>query len=92
LIIEFDDERGIQAVVQALEAYRSRLRAGIERTRRRLSEFEERSGVTTAGFLSHLASEDLPGGDVEYVEWAGNARLLEGLETELSELDEILGA
>ena len=34
-----------------------------------------------------MAAEDLEGGDLEYVEWAGEARLLEGLEAELQELE-----
>jgi hypothetical protein len=34
-----------------------------------------------------MAAEDLEGGDLEYVEWAGEARLLAGLEGELTELE-----
>ena len=34
-----------------------------------------------------MAAEDLEGGDLEYVEWAGEARLLEGLEAELTQLE-----
>jgi hypothetical protein len=74
-------------VLHALEAYKTRLRASIERTKRRLTEFERRHAVTTSQFLSHMTAEDLPGGDFEYVEWAGEARLLEGLETELKTLE-----
>jgi hypothetical protein len=34
-----------------------------------------------------MTAEDLEGGDLEYVEWAGEARILEGLEAELLELE-----
>jgi len=34
-------------------------------------------------------AEDLPGGDWEYVEWAGEAKLLAGLETELQGLQHV---
>jgi hypothetical protein len=34
-----------------------------------------------------MVAEDLHGGDLEYVEWAGEAKLLEGLEAELWELE-----
>ena len=34
-----------------------------------------------------MTAEDLSGGDLEYVEWAGEAGLLEGLESELKELE-----
>ena len=73
--------------MQALEAYKVRLRAGIARTQRRLAAFEARYGVDTAHFLHEMTAEDLSGGDLEYVEWAGEAKLLEGLEAELGELE-----
>jgi hypothetical protein len=34
-------------------------------------------------------NEDLAGGDREYVEWAGEARLLEGFEAELRALEQV---
>jgi len=87
VVIELRDKQGAQMVLQAINAYKVRLRAGIERTRHRLAQFEQRYGVDTARFLREMAAEDLEGGDLEYVEWAGEAKLLEGLETELSELE-----
>ncbi len=84
MVIELQEKQGAQLVLQAIEAYKARLRAGIERTRRRLAQFEQRYGVDTAHFM--LMAEDLEGGDLEYVEWAGEAKLLEGLEMELKEL------
>ena len=76
LIIELRDREGARTVLQALDAYKVRLRASIERTKRRLGEFERRYGMETARFLEELAAEDLSGGDMEYVEWAGEAKLL----------------
>ena len=87
MIIELRDRTGVQTVLQALDAYKVRLRAGIERTKRRLAEFEHRYGVETTRFLDEMAAEDLTGGDMEYVEWAGEAKLLQGLEAELEELE-----
>jgi len=37
-----------QPVLQAIESYKARLRANIERTRRRLAQFEQRYGMTMA--------------------------------------------
>lgn len=68
---------------------RSELRASIQRTRRNLKNFEQRYGVTTALFLREMAAGDLAGGDLEYVEWVGEAKLLAGLETELAELEDV---
>ena len=87
MVIELSNRQGVQAVFNALEIYKAHLRVGIERTRRRLAGFEERFGVSTAHFLNEMTAEDLPGGDLEYVEWAGEAKLLEGLEAELGELE-----
>ena len=87
LVIELREKTGAQLVLQAIESYKARLRASIERTQRRLAQFEQRYGVDTAHFLREMTAEDLEGGDLEYVEWAGEAKLLEGLEAELTELE-----
>ncbi len=34
-----------------------------------------------------MTAEDLIGGDLEYVEWAGESKLLKGLEVEFGELE-----
>ena len=87
LVIELSEKKGAQPVLQAIESYKTRLRAGIKRTRRRLTQFEQQYGVDTARFLQKMTAEDLEDGDLEYVEWAGEAKLLEGLEAELAELE-----
>lgn len=87
MVIELREKRSAQPVLQAIESYKVRLRASIARTRRRLAQFEQRYGVDTARFLQEMAAEDLEGGDLEYVEWAGEAKLLEGLQAELTELE-----
>ncbi|HEY7496556.1 MAG TPA: hypothetical protein VIH59_36315 [Candidatus Tectomicrobia bacterium] len=74
-------------MVQALEAYKVRLGASSARTKCRLAMFEVRYEVDTTRFLHEMTAEDLSGGDLEYVEWAGEAKLLEGLESELRELE-----
>jgi hypothetical protein len=88
-VLEMRNRESARSVVNALDAYKSKLRASIQRTRRNLKVFEQRYGVTTAFFLHEMAAEDLAGGDVEYVEWAGEAGLLDGLETELKELEDV---
>jgi len=88
LVIELADQHGAQTIIQALDAYKVRLRASIDRTKRHLAAFETRYGVDTAHFLRDMTAEDLAGGDLEYVEWAGEAKMLEGLEAELRELED----
>ncbi|MBN1876526.1 MAG: hypothetical protein JXA33_20040 [Anaerolineae bacterium] len=87
LVIELQGKDGAHPVIQAIEAYKARLRLGITRTQQRLIQFEQRYHVDTLHFLQEMVAEDLEGGDLEYVEWAGEAKLLEGLEAELMELE-----
>jgi hypothetical protein len=89
LVLEVNGRQGAQTVINALDAYKAKLRASIERTRRNLQSFEQRYGVTTTKFLQEMAAEDLAGGDLEYVEWAGEAKLLAGLEIELRDLEDV---
>ena len=88
MVIEFDEVQAYRSVLSAIDAYKQRLKAGIARGRRQLAVFEERYGVSTEHFLTQMAAEDLAGGDLEYVEWAGEAKLLDSLETELAELEQ----
>lgn len=87
MVIELKEKRGAQSILSAIEAYKMRLRAGILRAERRLSEFERHYGVDTDYFLQNMTAEDLQGEDVEYVTWAGEAKLLSGLQDELAELE-----
>ena len=87
MVIELREKQSAQSILQAIESYKVRLRASIKRGKRRLRQFEERYGVDTTHFLHEMAAEDLDGGDLEYVEWAGEAKLLQSLESELAELE-----
>lgn len=87
LTIEFADRAGAELALRAIEAYKSQLRAAIARTQRRLADFERRYNTTTVYFMEHMAAEDFPSGDLEYVDWAGETRLLTGLEDELAEME-----
>ena len=85
MVIEVQDRQGAQTIMRALDGYKIRVRSGIERTKRRLATFEALYGVDTARFLCEMTAEDLAGEDLEYVEWAGEAKLLNGLVAELKE-------
>lgn len=87
MVIDLREKQGAQPIMQAIESYKARLQSSIERTKRRLAQFEQRYGVDTDHFLQEMTAEDLKEGDLEYVEWAGEAQLLEGLESELAELE-----
>jgi hypothetical protein len=89
LVIELKNRKDARSIHSAIEANKTRLQVNIRRTQRRLAEFEQQYGVTTAHFLQTMTAEDLTGGDMEYITWAGEARLLDGLENELAELEDV---
>ena len=89
MVIQLRDKESARSIHSAIEAYRDRLQASITRTQRRLAEFEQRYGVSTTHFLQTMTAEDLAEGDMEYVTWAGEAKLLAGLEEELAELADV---
>jgi hypothetical protein len=87
MVIELEQKQTAHSIVSAIESYKIRLQASIRRTQRRLTEFEQRYNVATDYFLENMTAEDLQGGDMEYVSWAGEAKLLAGLQNELAELE-----
>jgi hypothetical protein len=87
MVIELEQKQTAHSIVSAIESYKIRLQASIRRTQRRLTEFEQRYNVATDYFLENMTAEDLQGGDIEYVTWAGEAKLLAGLQNELAELE-----
>ncbi|HFE66020.1 MAG TPA: hypothetical protein ENJ93_02055 [Chloroflexi bacterium] len=89
MVIELKEKGGAQTVLSAIELYKARLQTSIARTQRRLNQFEEKYGVATSDFLENMTAEDLEGGDMEYVEWAGEAKMMAGLQAELTELTDV---
>lgn len=76
----------VQAAVNG-EIVRLELALGL--ARERLLLFERKYGVTSAHFIEHMTAEDLEGGDDEYVQWAGEYRLMQRLEEKLVRLREV---
>lgn len=90
IIIESPKKQDIQPIVKAaLAAEAQKLEIGVKRTRDRLRGFEERYGVATAEFIERMTAEDLTGGDLEYVEWMGEYRILQKIEADLAALKDI---
>ncbi len=89
MTLELAHRQSVKTVVSALESYRKRLKYSIIRTRLRLHSFEESYGFSTDELLQYKTADDLSGGDLDYVEWAGEAKLLSGLEAEMKEFDHV---
>ncbi|MBM4044290.1 MAG: hypothetical protein FJ279_04185 [Planctomycetes bacterium] len=89
LVLDLPDHTEATLVLSALDAYKARLRLSIAACKETLAEFEGKYRMSTDRFLRQMAAEDLEGGDTEYVEWAGEAKILSRLETELLGLEGI---
>lgn len=89
LVLELESSQTTHALVQALKLYRFQLDSSIRRSKRKLAWFETQYGVSTDTFLAEMSAEDLVGGDMEYVEWAGEAHLLAGLKSEIEAIDRV---
>jgi hypothetical protein len=85
IVIENASERTGALLRAAITSQLARLQASAQTSRARLQAFQARYGRE----LSSLAAEDLDGGDLEYVEWAGEAELLRRLEADVRHLKEI---
>ena len=73
----------------AVESKVRRLRLGIEATESGLRAFEGRYGMPSAEAMTRLTADDLAGGDLDYVEWMGEWRMLEQLKEDLRQLEAI---
>ena len=67
----------------------ARLELALEMAHKRLKPFEEKYGVASEQFTAEIAAEDLEGGDDEYVQWAGEYKLMCDLKEKLAQLREI---
>ncbi len=85
-----DTSRSVLNLVHtAVDAEIQRLALGLSLAEKRLAVFEEKYHVSSEIFIETFASEDLEGGDDEYVEWAGEYRLRVRLQEHLRQLQEV---
>lgn len=85
-------QNGVEAlslVKSAVAAEVARFELAVELANKRLLLFEKKYNVTSDHFMSHLAAEDLEGGDDEYVTWSGEYQLKQRLEQKLARLMEV---
>lgn len=83
------DAEALRLLRTALESKALHIRLGIEATQSRLHAFEQRYGMPSETFISRTTAEDLTGGDLDYVEWAGEWKILQQLKEDLRLLEAI---
>jgi hypothetical protein len=83
------NHEALQLVRGAIESKIARIRLGLEITRKKLAKFEAMYQVPSEKFISEMAAEDLFEGDIEYVEWAGEYKILQKLKEDLERLEAV---
>ena len=73
----------------ALETEKTRIRYSLELTLGRLKKFEQKYNISSQTFINQWSAEDLEGGDMEYVEWAGEYDFSLTLNERLTALESI---
>ncbi len=68
-------EKASVLLKEAIELEKKRTKYGLELTRNRLKKFKLKYKVSSERFIHEWCAEDLKGGDLEYVEWAGEYRV-----------------
>lgn len=79
----------IELLKSAVSTKIARIQLSIDMTQQKLFAFEKKYNVSSEYFLKEMAAEDLDGGDIEYVEWAGEYQVLQQLEKQLKQLQGI---
>ncbi len=74
----------LQVIRNAIDKEIARLEKGSELALARLKAFEDKYQVSSADFAERFTAEDLPGQDLEYIEWMGEYRLFQQLAEDLS--------
>ncbi len=69
-----------------------RLSHSLDLARKRLMRFESKYKISSEKFMTEWTAEDLPGKDMEYVEWAGEFELAMRLRERISALEDIKNA
>lgn len=81
--------KATEILKETLKTEAMRIQYSLQLTRKRLSKFEDKYKVTSDTFIKQWAAEDLEGGDLEYVEWAGEYRFSQNLSERLAALNSI---
>ena len=73
-------DKTIAIFQEAIKTEELRVGYALDVGKKRLSVFEKKYGVSSEKFLNTLTAEDLDGHDLEYVEWAGELKLVTRLQ------------
>ena len=76
-------------VKAAIESEIKHLKRSLDKTNKILKEFETKYQISSDFFFEYWTSEDLTGGDDEYISWAGEIKIKRKLTNSLQKLEAI---
>ena len=79
----------LRLVETAVQGEIARLEIALALAKKRLASFEQKYHVASEEFIATMTAEDLSGGDDEYVQWAGEYKLMVRLQEKLSQLRDL---
>lgn len=82
----FEDAESL--IKSAVNSEIKRMEIGLAKTDREITKFEDKYQVSSDLFVKEYASEDLDGGDDEYVSWMGEIKIRGKIAGELRKLKE----
>ncbi|MBI5047712.1 MAG: hypothetical protein HZB54_02005 [Deltaproteobacteria bacterium] len=83
------DNNAMDIIKTAIQAELKRLEIGLEKTERQIAMFEKEYKISSETFLKKFTSENMKGGDPEYISWAGELKIREKILTDINRLKEI---
>lgn len=84
-----DKEDVTDIIKLAIYSEIKRLEIGLNRTNSELKKFEEKYRVSSEIFVKEFTSEDLRGGDDEYIRWAGELEIRDRIIEDIEKLKDI---
>lgn len=66
--------KAAEIVKEVLEREKLRIKYSLDLAKSKLRKFEKKYKIPSKEFIDSWSAEDLKGGDMEYVEWAGEYR------------------
>lgn len=87
IILKTDNpERGTELIKRAIATEINRIEKSLKFAKTRLHIFEDKYNQPSHQLKNRLRAEDMDGGDLEYLEWAGEYQLFLELEEQIKVL------
>lgn len=83
------NEQVLHLVESVVQGEVARLEIALGLAKKRLAPFEQKYHTSSDRFITTMTAEDLQGGDDEYVQWAGEYKLMQRLEEKLKQLKDL---